>query len=112
MTAYAASADDLIGAASVETADVDLPTGQTVKVRGLTRFELILNGKDTEDAALIERRNVATCMLEPPMTVKQVEQWQKAPGSVKPLAAITAAIRDLSGLGEGAGKSDVAEAGD
>lgn len=108
VTEYA-SADDLAADVStVDTADVTLSTGKVVKVRGLSRYELLLNGKNTEDSGLIERRNVACCMVEPRMTVGQVEAWQK--GS-KPadLGKVTAAIRDLSGLGEGADKSDVQE---
>lgn len=110
MTQYA-SPDDLL-AEEGSTADVTLPNGKVVKVRGLTRFELILNGKNTEDSALIERRNVATCLLEPRMTEKQVEAWQKSPGSVQAFAKVSEAIRDLSGLGEGAGKSHVDADGD
>jgi hypothetical protein len=108
MTEYA-SADDLIAdEVSTNTQDVTLPNGKVVKVRGLSRFELLLNGKGTEDSALIERRNVATCMVQPRMTEKQVEAWQKASNPTA-LAAITVAIRDLSGLGEGAAKSDLPE---
>jgi hypothetical protein len=111
MTEHYASASDLLDDATDETRDVDLPNGRRVKVRGLTRFELLMTGKGTEDTALIERRNIALCMVEPPMTEKQVEAWQK---SSRPdvFAAITVAIRDLSGLGEGANKSDVAEVRD
>ena len=111
MTEYA-STDDLLAGDGPDTTDVTLPNGKVVKVRGLTRFELIVNGKGTEDAALIERRNVATCMVEPRMTEGQVEAWQKRPGSVKALADVTTAIRDLSGLGEGAAKSGVDEVRD
>ena len=70
-----------------------------------------MTGKGTEDVALIERRNVALCMVEPKMTEAQVEKWQKSsrPNS---LGEVTRAIRDLSGLGEGAAKSDVAEVRD
>lgn len=111
MTQYA-SADDLTAVIEPETRDVTLPNGKVVKVRGLSRMELILSGKNTEDSALIERRNVATCLVEPRMTEKQVEAWQRSPGSVQALARVSEAIRDLSGLGEGAGKSDVDGDGD
>lgn len=106
-----ASPDDLTRPFEIPSADVRLPSGVLVRVRGLTRIELILNGKGTEDADEIERRNVATCMLRPTMTREQVRKWQKSslPGD---LAAVTNKIRDLSGLGEGAPKSDVAEVRD
>ncbi len=103
MTEYA-SLDDLTAPGEPETEDVTLTGGKVVKVRGLTRFELIVNGKGTDDALVIERRNVATCMVEPRMTEAQVAKWQKGskPGD---LARVTVAIRNLSGLGEGADKS-------
>lgn len=106
MTEYASIEDLTSDEVSDNTQDVTLPGGKVVKVRGLTRYELLLNGKNTEDAALIERRNVATCMVEPRMSEAQVEKWQKAKNPIA-LGLVTTAIRDLSGLGEGAGKSDV-----
>jgi hypothetical protein len=112
LTEYA-SADDLLAAdpAGPETADIELPTGKVIKVRGMTRYELMLSRKDTEDIAEIERRMLAFCMVEPRMTAKQVEAWQK--GS-KPMvmAPVIEKIRELSGLGEGAQKSGVDSAGD
>ena len=111
MTEYASPEDLAADEVCENTDDVTLPNGKVVKVRGLSRFELLLNGKNTEDSALIERRNVACCMVEPKMTEKQVEAWQKASGP-KVLALVTAKIRDLSGLGEGAANSDVDEVRD
>lgn len=107
-----ASLDDLIASTTPDnTADVDLPGGGRVKVRGLTRYELLLNVKGTDDALLVERRNVAACLVEPKMTVAQVERWQRA-STPDVLGAVTLAIRNLSGLGEGAQKSGVPGDGD
>lgn len=111
MSEYA-SIDDLGEDVSEDTRDVTLPNGRKVKVRGLSRFELIVNGKGTEDGALIERRNVAACMVEPRMTLAQVEAWQKKAPAGGAFKAISEAIRDLSGLGEGADKSDLREVRD
>jgi hypothetical protein len=110
MSEYA-SIDDLTEGDDVGqvTRDVPLPNGKVVKVRGLSRYELLLNGKNTEDTALIERRNIATCMVEPRMTLAQVEVWQKKASAGGAFGALSTAIRDLSGLGEGADKSDVQE---
>lgn len=105
-TTYA-SAADLLAEVEHVTRDVELPDGRIVKVRGLTRAELIAGGKGTEDPAEIERRNVSTCLLEPRMSRDMVGKWQSRPGSTGALAVITVAIRDLSGLGEGAQKSGV-----
>lgn len=111
MTQYA-SPEDLTAPIEPDTRDVTLPNGKVVKVRGLTRFELMLNGKGTDDPALIERRNVKLCMVEPRMTEAQVEKWQKSPGSVRAFGDLSSAIRELSGLSEGAAKSDPGSAGE
>lgn len=105
MSGYA-NLDDLFGNGAPDTEDVELPGGATVKVRGLTRYELLLNAKGDIDALTIERRNVSTCMVEPAMSEDQVAQWQRSspPGVI---GKITDVIRRLSGLAEGAAKSDV-----
>jgi len=106
-----ANIDDLFGQAVDATEDVDLGDGRLIKVRGLTRYELLLNVKNTDDALLVERRNIACCVVEPKLTEAQVEKWQK---SSRPdvLGRVTDAIRRLSGLSEGAPKSDVSSDGD
>jgi hypothetical protein len=112
MTEYA-SIDDLAGEDVAEhTRDVKLANGFIVKVRGLSRFELMAHGKGTDDNALVERRNIAACMVEPKMTVAQVEEWQKKTSAGGALRMISEVIRDLSGLGEGADKSRVRTDGD
>ncbi len=105
-----ATAADFLTKVEHPAKDVQLPSGRLVRVRGLTRAELIAGGAGTEDPAEVERRNVATCLVNPAMNREMVRKWQANPGSVADLAKITEAIRDLSGLGEGAQKSDVAQA--
>ena len=107
-----ASADDLfeMDDPTSATADVMLPRGKRVKVRGMTRYELMLTRKGTEDAAEIERRMISMCLIEPRMTGAQVDRWQKSTGPMV-MAPVTEAIRRLSGLGDDADKSDVQENG-
>jgi hypothetical protein len=106
MTTEYASADDLFGG-DLETADVELPGGRRVKVRGMSRYELHLSGKGSEDSADIEAKILTMCVVEPALTAKQAEAWLKSatPGA---LAKVLTRIRELSGLAEGADKSDVA----
>jgi hypothetical protein len=111
MTEYASAADLAAGDLG-DGEDLTLPSGKTVRVRGLSRYELMLTGKGTDDNALIERRNVAVCLVQPSMTEKQVEAWQKNSTAGGDFRALSEKIRDLSGLGEGAGKSDVDADGD
>lgn len=101
-----AELDDLFGNGVAPTEDLELPGGQLVTVRGLTRYELLLNARDVGDSLTLERRNLATCMVRPTLTEDQVEQWQKSsPPNV--IGSVTDLIRRLSGLAEGAAKSDV-----
>jgi hypothetical protein len=86
--------------------DFTLPSGKVIRVRGLTRHELMFNGKGTEDSAVIEIRNVKTCVVEPKLTIEQVTQWQRKSKAGGDFRALSEKIRDLSGLGEGADKSD------
>lgn len=86
--------------------DVEIPGAGTVTVRGLSRYELHMAGKGTEDAGLVERRMVAAAMVDPELTVADVEAWQKAAPAGE-FKAVTEKIRDLSGLAEGADKSSV-----
>lgn len=115
MTEYA-SLDDISEGDGIDLDGEDfvLPNGKRVRVRGMTRFELILSGKGTEDAALIERRVVSYGLLQPEMTLDQIERWQRSTsaGRASSYAALTGKIRDLSGLGEGADKSNPGTSGE
>lgn len=108
-----ATADDLTAPRAAETEEVTLPSnGKKVVVRGLTRFELVVSGKGTDDSALIERRNVKVCLVQPQLTMAQVEAWQRNPATIRDFQVVTEKIRELSGLSEGADKSDVQEVRD
>lgn len=113
MTEYA-SAEDLCEATEEDAPrDVALPSGKVVAVRGLSRFEWFLAGKTTDgDANGFETRMVAMGMVAPAMTEKAVEKWRKRPGTVADLSAVSDRIRELSGAGDGADKSDVREVGE
>lgn len=92
---------------------VAIPGVGEIVVRGLSRYELLLAGKMTNDqgAALMERHMLSMAMLEPEMTIADVEAWQKASpaGEIMPVVAV---VNRLSGVGQGADKSSVSEAGD
>lgn len=107
MTTYA-TFDDLTAQDPDDNAgDVLLPSGRWVRVRGLTRHELFFNGKGTEDNAVIEVRNVKSCLIEPAgLTVHQIEEWQRRSPAGGDFKILSEKIRELSGMGEGADKSD------
>lgn len=111
MTEYA-SADDLVAGDLGDGEDLTLPSGKTVRLRGLSRHELMFNGKGTEDNALIERRNVVSCLVQPKLTLAQVEAWQRNSSAGGDFRVLSETIRDLSGLRQGADKSDLRSDGD
>jgi hypothetical protein len=112
MSTYANAEDLIVGDLDLEGEDVTLPSGKVVRVRGLSRYELMLNGKGTDDSMAIERRNVRTCLVEPKLSDAQVATWQKQSSAGGDFRVLSERIRDLSGLGEGAQKSDVDGDGD
>lgn len=85
--------------------DLEVPGVGTVRVRGLTRHELLLAGNH-DKVADAEAHYIAFGMIEPQLTVEEVRKWQRSARSVT-FQPITAKIRELSGHGQGAEKSDV-----
>lgn len=106
MTNYASFEDLTSGSLDDGAEDVTLPSGKVVRLRGLSRHELMFNNKGTEDPAVIEARNVKSCLVEPKLTIVQVEQWQRRSLAGGDFKVLSEHIRELSGIGEGADKSD------
>lgn len=107
MSEYASFEDLMANPMSQETQDVELNNGMVVKVRGLTRYEYMMCGKNMEgDSALFERRALMYGIVEPSLSLGQVESWQKSVG-FKVVAPVQDAIMILSGVREDADKSDV-----
>lgn len=106
MTEYASIDDLTAGSLDDGAEDLTLPSGKVVRVRGLSRYELMFNGKGTEDSALIERRNAVSCLVEPKITLPVAEKWQRGSAAGGDFRLLSEKIRDLSGLREGADKSD------
>jgi hypothetical protein len=118
MTEYA-SADELAEGDLGDGEDFKLPSGKTVRIRGLTRYESMFSTKGLmnadgilTDIALYERRQVVACVVQPKLTLAQVEQWQRKSGANGDLKALMDRIKELSGRGEGADKSDLRVDGD
>jgi hypothetical protein len=110
-----ATADELADQPTPDEDDVKLASGKLVRVRALSRAEVLvmqtLKAKgilDTEDKW--ERHMLARAIVNPSMTVEQIAGWQqeRAGGD---LEDVTRKISDLSGLTEGADKSGVPDAG-
>lgn len=91
--------------------EVEVPGVGTFALRALSRYELVLAGKGTEDGSLIEARLLSYTLLDPQLSVDEVRQWQKLAPSGE-VGMVVDKMRELSGLGEGADKSDVPGDGD
>lgn len=109
-----ATFDDLIDIDPDDNAaDVTLPSGMLVRARGLTRHELLMISKGADGKPeLYEARMVSHCLLKPSMVMAQVQAWQRVASAGGDFRVLTEAIRELSGLSEGADKSDPGEPGE
>lgn len=114
-----ASLDELT-TTELDEDDVTLPNGQIVRVRALSRAEVLriqksTRGDGTPDAAAIERMTLALGMVEPRMTEAQAGAWQAATKAGDVIGRATAKIRELSGMDSDAPreayKSDRGESG-
>lgn len=94
------------------TRDVPIGGGKAVQVRALTRYELMLvmkNGQQT-DANEAEQEIMSYGLVQPKLSKKQIEAWQKSiVAGDRTLVLISNAIKELSGLVEGADKSDLSD---
>ncbi|HEX2551808.1 MAG TPA: hypothetical protein VHK64_09465 [Nocardioidaceae bacterium] len=111
MTEYASEEDLVAETAEGGAEDFTLKSGKVVRLRGLTRAEHLWIAKGTEDAAEIEARMLSKALIAPVMTVEKVKKWQ-ASGRSRSVSEISDKVRQLSGFGEGADKSDPGAAGD
>jgi hypothetical protein len=101
----------LLFKARLPEADVEVPGVGTVRVRGLSRAEVmeVRSGvKDEADAvkriAAIERKMLALALVDPVLTEAEVGQWQTAStaGEMEP---VTDKVQELSGTHEGSDKA-------
>lgn len=76
----------------------------TVRIRSLSRAEVLALQGLEGGTAESDRKMLAMALVDPPLTEKEAGQWQEnsAPGEIE---ALTLAIAALSGLGGEAAKS-------
>lgn len=98
---------------SVPTEEFEIEGVGTLTLRGMTRFEMMLVFKRQENESQLsaEKLSLSIGIVEPKLTEDDIEAWQKvAPGGL--INRIAVRINALSGLGKGAGKSDLPDDGD
>lgn len=83
--------------------DVEIPGVGTVRVRALSRGE-VLRAQGAKGVAAIERAMLATGMVDPALTEDEAKQWQESSpaGELEP---VTRVIQRLSGMEAGADKA-------
>jgi hypothetical protein len=85
----------------VEIEGLDEP----ITVRALSRHEIMLAGKMTGDDALeMEQLMLSWAMVDPKLTKKEVELWQKN-SPLGQMQAVILKVNELSGVGEGVQKA-------
>lgn len=86
-------------------ADVDVPGLGTVRIRALSRGE-VLKLREFTDLEVIERKIIATGMVAPSLTEEEVAMWADA-APAGDIEIVSEAIAKLSGLDKGAERSAV-----
>lgn len=86
------------------TGEVEIEGVGTVTVRGLTRYEFAMLGKKYPEAgAEQEQETLALAMVDPPMTVAEVAEWQRSSPATE-INEVATEINRLSGIGRAAEK--------
>lgn len=85
-----------------------LPDGGTVAIRAMTKLEFQRAEATAEELGVdLDAVVLSIAMTDPALTPADVQEWMGTAPAGDVVAVITA-VRDLSGMGEGAGKSGVA----
>jgi hypothetical protein len=96
---------ELLFKSRLAEADVAIPGVGTVRVRALSRAEVLMVRKATDlagdvdgpRALVLERKMVATAMVSPVLSESEVARWQRASAAGE-LEPVTDAIQRLSGM--------------
>ena len=100
------SADYLTNGIDLPKEDHELADGTLVRLRALSRAEVLRIQTVGKDKPLeLERLTLAAGMVIPRMTAEQVATWQGNDPAGGDIGRVMEKIRDLSGLGEGAAKA-------
>lgn len=94
---------DLLFARRLAEEDIDIPGVGTVRVRALSRGE-VLRAQGAKGVGAMERVMVSTALIDPALTEDEVKRWQEASpaGELEP---VTRVIQRLSGMEAGADKA-------
>ena len=95
----------LLAARNYDTEDVAIAGFGNIRIRPLTRAEVLSHGSAAEKHGLMhaEAMMIATAVVEPKLSVEDVKRWQRisAAGEIEPL---TDAIMRVSAMTEEGGR--------
>lgn len=88
----------LLNQGTLAEEDVEIPDVGTIRVRALSRYEIMLAGKTTgDDAMAMEQAMLAMAMVDPKMTKAEIAQWQKV-SPIGQMQAVVHKVNELSGV--------------
>lgn len=91
-------------AARLPEADVEIPGVGTVRVRGLSRHEMLTAGRsESKGVEAMERIMLSYGMVDPQLGEDDVARWQKASPAAE-IMPVVSKINELSGIGRDAQK--------
>lgn len=97
---------------TLNSTDVDIEGVGTIRVRGLSRFELLIAQKKYPDDTLKQERFIlSTALVDPQLTEDDVAAWQRSSPPME-IDSVAQVVNRLSGIGKDAAKSDVPGDGD
>jgi hypothetical protein len=95
---------DLLFKARLPEDDVEIPGVGTVRVRGLSRHEMLVAGRqESRGVEAMERLMLHFAMVDPVLTEDEVARWQKC-SPANELSPVVTRINELSGIGKDAQK--------
>jgi hypothetical protein len=108
----AISKEQLLGQGGPPEEDVEIPGVGTIRVRGLTRIEVLSVRKAADNAdsvdgprmLVLERKLLAAGLVEPTLTEDEVRTWQDHSPAGQ-IDRVAEKIQELSGLSEGSDKA-------
>lgn len=91
--------------------DVEIPGVGTVRVRALTRDEVIRVRKASDEQGLdgprvliLERKMLALALVDPELTEAEIGKWQRNAGAGE-IDKVSRKVQEISGMLEDAGKA-------
>lgn len=91
--------------------DFEVRPGRKMRIRALSRMEMMRSGKLEDNRPKQEQFLLATAVLAPKLTEDDVARWQRAANFME-VELVARAINRLSGVGRDAAKSDLHADGD